>query len=51
MSGSHRRALRTMMPLESYVMALEQAGLAITSRREPAAKPVAGPDKMERWTR
>jgi hypothetical protein len=31
--------------------ALEQAGLAIASLREPAAKPGSGPESMERWTR
>jgi hypothetical protein len=40
-----------MQPLETYVTALEQAGLAITSIREPAAKPGSGPENMERWTR
>jgi SAM-dependent methyltransferase len=40
-----------MQPLESYVAALEGAGLAITSLREPVPNNSAGPSHMERWTR
>lgn len=40
-----------MQPLESYAAALEGAGLAITSLREPAADPGSGPVNMERWRR
>jgi 2-polyprenyl-3-methyl-5-hydroxy-6-metoxy-1,4-benzoquinol methylase len=38
-------------PLESYAAALEEAGLAITSLREPVPSPGAGPPNMERWMR
>jgi hypothetical protein len=40
-----------MQPLEGYVAALEGAGLAITSLREPVPNHSAGPSHMERWTR
>lgn len=37
-------------PLESYVAALAQAGLAITALREPVPDP-AGTERLRRWTR
>ncbi len=40
-----------MQPLENYVMALAEAGLAITALREPAARPKSESDDMNRWTR
>jgi SAM-dependent methyltransferase len=40
-----------MQPLEAYAAALEDAGLAITSLREPIPNPDSGPPNMERWTR
>jgi SAM-dependent methyltransferase len=38
-------------PLEAYGMALEAAGLAITSLREPVPDLDDGPNHMARWTR
>ena len=38
-------------PLEAYARALESAGLAIVSLREPSAAPLAGQDHLDRWTR
>lgn len=38
-------------PLEIYVSALESAGLAITSLREPAANTAEGRDHMTRWSK
>ena len=38
-------------PLEAYGMALEEAGLAITSLREPVPDPDHGRNHMARWTR
>jgi len=41
-----------MQPLENYAAALEGAGLAITSLREPIPSLSSGaPANMERWTR
>jgi 2-polyprenyl-3-methyl-5-hydroxy-6-metoxy-1,4-benzoquinol methylase len=40
-----------MQPLEDYVRALEDAGLAITSLREPVPSPSSGLADMERWAR
>lgn len=38
-------------PLEAYAPALEGAGLAITSIREPLPDLGDGPEHMKRWTR
>ena len=38
-------------PLEAYASALEGAGLAITSLREPIPDDVHGPEDFTRWTR
>jgi SAM-dependent methyltransferase len=38
-------------PLEAYAAALEQAGLAITSIREPLPTHGEGPSHIERWAR
>jgi SAM-dependent methyltransferase len=38
-------------PLEAYVRALESAGLAITSLREPAANTAEGRNQMNRWSK
>ena len=38
-------------PLELYVSAFEQAGLAITSLREPVPDPGKGAGHLERWNR
>jgi SAM-dependent methyltransferase len=38
-------------PIETYAAALEGAGLAITSLREPVPELVDGRDHMRRWTR
>ena len=38
-------------PLEAYATALEDAGLAITSLREPVPNAGDGWDRMQRWTR
>jgi SAM-dependent methyltransferase len=38
-------------PLEAYAAALEGAGLAITSLREPLPDLAEGRDQMRRWTR
>jgi 2-polyprenyl-3-methyl-5-hydroxy-6-metoxy-1,4-benzoquinol methylase len=38
-------------PLEAYATALEQAGLAITSLREPLPDLGEGRDRMKQWTR
>jgi len=38
-------------PLENYAAALEGAGLAITSLREPVPAPGAGVVDMDKWTR
>jgi SAM-dependent methyltransferase len=40
-----------MQPLENYAAALEDAGLAITSLREPIPSGKNGPPNLERWTR
>jgi SAM-dependent methyltransferase len=48
--GLRMRFAGWMQPLESYAAALEAAGLAITSIREPAAGR-GGPDNMQRWKR
>jgi SAM-dependent methyltransferase len=40
-----------MQPLEDYARALENAGLAITSLREPVPNVGSGPADMERWAR
>jgi 2-polyprenyl-3-methyl-5-hydroxy-6-metoxy-1,4-benzoquinol methylase len=49
-NGLRMRFAGWMQPLENYAAALEAAGLAITSIREPAPGR-GGPDKMERWKR
>jgi SAM-dependent methyltransferase len=49
--GLRMRFAGWMQPLEAYAMALEDAGLAITSLREPVPNLDSGPPKMERWTR
>src|SRR5208282_554894 len=38
-------------PLEAYATALEDAGLAITSLREPVPQTGEGSNRMQRWTR
>jgi hypothetical protein len=38
-------------PLEAYAIALEEAGLAITSLREPVPDPGDGRNHMARWLR
>ena len=38
-------------PLEAYATALEEAGLAITSLREPVPQAGDGRNHMERWNR
>ena len=49
--GLRMRFAGWMQPLENYVAALEEAGLAITSLREPAPTDSGGPANMERWRR
>lgn len=49
--GLRMRFAGWMQPLEAYVAALECAGLAITSLREPVPDSSAGPPHMERWMR
>jgi SAM-dependent methyltransferase len=49
--GLRMRFAGWMQPLESYALALEEAGFAITSIREPRPSRNSGPRNMERWTR
>lgn len=49
--GLRMRFAGWMQPLENYVAALEEAGLAITSLREPVPTDRGGPPNMERWRR
>ena len=49
--GLRMRFAGWMQPLESYALALEQAGFVITSIREPRPSHNSGPRNMERWTR
>jgi len=42
---------RWSRPLEAYATALEDAGLAITSLREPVPQAGDGRNRMQRWTR
>ncbi len=49
--GLRMRFAGWMQPLEAYAAALEAAGLAITSLREPTPNGNSGPPNMERWTR
>ncbi len=49
--GLRMRFARWSRPLEAYATALEDAGLAITSLREPVPQAGDGWSRMERWTR
>lgn len=49
--GLRMRFAGWMQPLEAYAAALEAAGLAITSLREPIPSGNSGPPNMERWMR
>ena len=50
-NGLRMRFAGWSQPLEAYALALERAGLAITSLREPIPNLGDGQDHMERWTR
>lgn len=50
-NGLRMRFAGWSQPLEAYAFALEQAGLAITSLREPIPNLGDGQDHMERWMR
>jgi SAM-dependent methyltransferase len=49
--GLRMRFAGWTQPLENYTAALEDAGLAITSLREPIPTGKGGPPNMERWMR
>jgi SAM-dependent methyltransferase len=49
--GLQMRFAGWSMPLEAYATALEDAGLAITSLREPVPRAGEGWNRMQRWTR
>jgi hypothetical protein len=38
-------------PLEAYMMALEKAGFAVTSLREPIPDKSQGQGRLKQWTR
>jgi len=46
-----RKAIIQIGVLEAYAAALEDAGLAITSLREPVPRAGEGWNRMQRWTR